>query len=155
MIALPPGDPTASSNAPSRNTRVGDIEERGFLPGATALAMASPRSSTGRKLKSVSWLLRKKPATKRWDPNSDSTVVVIETTLPMRSTTTKWLVPGTSAVASRPRAGAPGGSPASTTAIARDGDTSAARERRYSLSVSPASGTATKRSSATNLSRSA
>ena len=44
-----------------------------------------------------------KPPTARPEPNSDSTVVVIETMLPSRSTTTKWEVPLASIVASAPR----------------------------------------------------
>ena len=51
----------------------------------------------------MSWLLSTKPPTVRPEPNTDSTVVVIDTTLPSASTTTKWLVPADSVVASRPR----------------------------------------------------
>ncbi len=66
----------------------GAMDERGRLPGATAFATGRP-SSTGRNEKSVSWLFRKNPPTARPEPNSDSTVVVIETTSPPASTTTK------------------------------------------------------------------
>ena len=113
MIALPPGEPTASRNAPSSNTRVGDIDERGFFSGAGALAIGWPWASTARNEKSVSWLFRKKPAAMRCEPKGASTVVVMETTSPRPSTTTKWLVPYSGPVPSAPRRCAPGGLPGS------------------------------------------
>ena len=73
----------------TEKTITGVIDERGRLPGATAFATGRPEASTGRNEKSVSWLLRKKPPTARPEPNSDSTDVVIETTSPSASTTTK------------------------------------------------------------------
>jgi hypothetical protein len=66
------------------------------LPGATALAIGCPAASIGANEKSVIWLLRKKPSTIRPLPKMDSTVVVIETTLPAASRTTKCEVPATS-----------------------------------------------------------
>ena len=72
----------------------------------------------GAKAKSVNWLFSTKPPTVRPEPNTDSTVVVIDTTLPSASTTTKWLVPADSLVVSRPRGSAIspgcGGGPART-----------------------------------------
>ena len=59
------------------------MELRGRLPGATLLATGAP-SSTGRKLKSVSSLLSRKPRTMMRLPKNDSIVVVIETALPSR-----------------------------------------------------------------------
>ncbi len=116
-MAEPPGEPTAATNAPSalRSTIAGDIEDRGRLPPATAFATGRPAASTAVNEKSVSWLFRKNPPTARPEPNSDSTEVVIEITSPWSSTMTKWLVPGTSSVASNPERviTAPGGVPAS------------------------------------------
>ena len=80
----------------------GAIEERGRLPPCTAFATSWP-PSVGTKEKSVSWLLRTNPPTVRPEPKIDSTVVVMDTTSPSASTTTKWLVPADSVVASRPR----------------------------------------------------
>ena len=77
MIWLPPGDPISSTGEPSpSNTMVGAIELRGRLPGATALASGRPARSTGRKAKSVSSLLSRKPAAHRREPNPLSIVVV-------------------------------------------------------------------------------
>src|SRR5882724_11955410 len=59
----------------------GAIDERGRFPPCTAFAMG-PCSSVGRKEKSVSWLFSTKPPTVRPEPNTDSTVVVMETTFP-------------------------------------------------------------------------
>ena len=95
------GEPSEATNRPSRSSTItGDIEERGRLPGAAALAAGAPSFSVGEKLKSVSWLLRKKPPTMRPEPKTLSTVVVIETTLPAASTMTKCEVPAASSVAS-------------------------------------------------------
>ncbi len=88
---------------------IGAMDERGRLRPCTALASGPPLSSAGRNEKSVSWLLRTNPPTVRPDPNTDSTVVVIDTTLPAASMMTKWLVPSDSTVASLPRA--PGSRP--------------------------------------------
>ena len=90
---------------------VGDIALRGRLRGATALAAGVPSDCFGAKEKSVSWLLRKKPPTMRPSPKMLSTVVVMETTLPHWSTTTKWVVPPGSRVWSGPKFGAPFGLP--------------------------------------------
>ncbi len=62
-IALPPGEPRAATNRPEprSSTITGDIDERGRLPPATALAIGLPASSKARNEKSVSWLLRKNP----------------------------------------------------------------------------------------------
>ena len=63
-----PAEPIAPANRPSRVSRiVGVIDERGRLPGATALATGRPCASTGLNEKSVIWLLRKKPSTIRPD----------------------------------------------------------------------------------------
>ena len=116
VTAAAPGEPKAPTNRPSRSRMItGDIDERGRLPGATALAAGRPSASTGEKAKSVIWLLRKKPPAIRPEPNRLSTVVVIETASPHWSTMTKWLVPAGSRVTSGARsAGAPGGVPAPT-----------------------------------------
>jgi hypothetical protein len=68
MMRAPPGLPRLISNWPlSRsNTRVGDIDERGRLPGSTRLATGRPWASAGTKLKSVSWLFSRKPPGRRW-----------------------------------------------------------------------------------------
>src|SRR5258708_40178009 len=84
---------------------MGDIDERGFFPPCTLFTAACPFSSVGASEKSVSWLLRTKPPTVRFEPNTDSTVVVIDTTLPDASTTTKWLGPAGSWGASFPFGG--------------------------------------------------
>ena len=61
-MRLPPGEPRAARKLPSAlNTIVGAIDERGRLPGATALAICVPSSVAGRNEKSVSWLFRRKP----------------------------------------------------------------------------------------------
>ena len=78
------------------------MDERGRLPPATALAAGVPSRFSGENEKSVSWLLRKKPWTIRPDPKMLSTVVVMETALPQRSTIEKWVVPLTSLVRSGP-----------------------------------------------------
>src|SRR5205085_11199756 len=85
-MALPPAEPIAPPKRPSGWIRIiGVIDERGRLPGATALAAGRPSASRGEKEKSVIWLLRKKPSTIRPDPKMLSTVVVIDTTLPAAS----------------------------------------------------------------------
>ena len=72
----PPGEPMLITSRPSRsNTRVGAIELRGRLPGSTRLA-TGPSSLLGRKEKSVSWLLSRKPSTKSREPKAFSTLVV-------------------------------------------------------------------------------
>ena len=87
-----------SSRLPSPlNTMVGAIELRGRLPGSTRLATGRP-SRAGRKEKSVSSLLSRKPRTINCEPNAPSMVVVIDTALPSPSMIEIWLVPG------RPRA---------------------------------------------------
>src|SRR3954453_13322492 len=91
---------------------VGTIDERGRLPAATALATGRPCASTGEKEESVSWLLRKKPSTMRPVPKIDSTVVVIETTLPAEARMMKCEVPVGSRVLSLAATGAPVGTPA-------------------------------------------
>ena len=105
---------------------IGDIDERGRLPAATALAIGAPSAVVGEKEKSVSWLLRKKPAAIRPEPKMLSTVVVMETAFPAASTMTMWEVPEGSAVASGARNTPPGGVPAEA-APARPG-ARAARE---------------------------
>jgi hypothetical protein len=148
-IAEPPGEPSAATILPSwPRTITGDIDERGRLPGATAFATGRP-PSTATYEKSVSWLLRKKPPTARPEPNSDSTDVVIETTLPCGSTTTKWLVPDASRVASAPRCRLASGSPAGGAAGMARSPISAARDATYRGSSNASTGTFTKAGSAT------
>ena len=83
------------------------------MPGATALAAGAPSRCRGSNEKSVSWLLRKKPAAIRPEPNTLSTVVVMLTAFPAASTMTKWEVPAGSIVASGPAKTPPGGKPGS------------------------------------------
>src|SRR5690349_19350332 len=83
------------------STMVGDMDERGRLPGPGALATGFPPRVGGR-VKSVSWLLRMKPLVNREEPNGLSTVMVAETALPSASMMEKWLVDGTAALVSRP-----------------------------------------------------
>ncbi|CFU10409.1 Uncharacterised protein [Bordetella pertussis] len=45
MMALPPGEPSASTGLPARNTIMGAIELRGRLPGSTRLATSRPSGS--------------------------------------------------------------------------------------------------------------
>ena len=59
MIVAPPGEPSASTGWPSASTIVGDIDERGRLPGPGRLG--SGAGLAGAKLKSVSSLLSRKP----------------------------------------------------------------------------------------------
>ncbi len=102
-MELPPGEPVAITNAPvSSTTMVGDMDERGRLPASTRLAAWRPWASTGARAKSVSSLLSIMPPAIRPDPKGASTVAVMETTSPAASTITKWVVPGASAVVSRP-----------------------------------------------------
>ena len=95
MMSAPPGLPSVPSSWPLAlsNTSVGDIEERGRLPGSTRLAIGLPLASVGAKLKSVSSLLSKKPLTMRRAPKPASMVVVMATALPCASTMLMWLVP--------------------------------------------------------------
>ena len=79
---------------------VGDMLDRGRLPGATRLGAGRPRHS-GRKEKSVSWLFNRKPRTIRREPKALSTVVVKETAFPKRSTMLICAV-------DRPLSGSPG-----------------------------------------------
>src|SRR5215213_5737409 len=112
-MAFPPAEPIAPAKRLSGVSRiVGVMDERGRLPGATAFAAGRPSGSTGLNAKSVIWLLRKKPSTIRPDPKIDSTVVVIDTTLPARSPTMKCEVPIGSSVRSDPEVTAPAGTPA-------------------------------------------
>src|SRR5689334_22146461 len=101
MMELPPGDPVTMNTPSLSSTMVGDIDERGRLPGPGALATGLPPRVGGR-VKSVSWLFRTKPLVQREEPNGPSTVMVAETALPSASTMEKWLVPGCAALASRP-----------------------------------------------------
>src|SRR5687767_4382455 len=111
-MALPPAAPCAPANWPcATNRNNGDIDDSGFLPGATALADGRPSGCTGANEKSVSWLLRKKPSTIRPEPKIDSTVVVMLTTLPAESRTMKCEVPAGSRVLSVGSAGASAGTP--------------------------------------------
>ena len=80
-MRLPPGLPITRTGAPSFITMVGAIEDRGRLPGASALAIGTP-SRWVRKLKSVSSLFKRNPPTISREPNAFSIVVVIEAALP-------------------------------------------------------------------------
>ena len=99
MMRAPPGLPpliTIGPRLPSAffsNTSVGDIDERGRLPGCTRLAMGWPCASAGAKLKSVSSLFSRKPLTIWRAPNWSSMVVVMASALPRPSTMLMWLVP--------------------------------------------------------------
>src|SRR5699024_6559696 len=107
--------PIAPAKLPcGSSTITGDMDERGRLPGAMALAAAPP----GCQEKSVSWLLSSIPPATRPEPKYDSIVVVIETALPSPSTTTKWLVPAGSAVSSAILSGAPAGRPGENAPVA-------------------------------------
>ena len=99
MMVAPPGEPVPMTNSPRalslplRNTSVGAIELRGRLPASSLLAIGLPCASVGLASKSVSWLFRMKPCVKWNEPMPDSTVVVMDTTLPRRSTMVKCVVP--------------------------------------------------------------
>ena len=89
MMVEPPGEPVAMRNSPRlpsllvRNISVGAIELRGRLLAATRLAIGAPVLSVGAAEKSVNWLFSRKPPRVMWKaPKADSTVVVIDTTLP-------------------------------------------------------------------------
>ena len=85
MMVPPPGEPVAITNSPGPvplKTRVGAMVLRGRLPGATRLATGTPAASAGCTEKSVSWLVSRKPPTMWYEPMLDSTVEVIDTTLP-------------------------------------------------------------------------
>ena len=86
------------------------MDERGRFPGPGALAAGRPSTPVGDE-KSVSWLFRNIPAAIRPEPNTDSTVVVMDTMSPFRSMITKWVVPPGSWVPSGPGAVAPDGCP--------------------------------------------
>ncbi len=94
---------------------VGDMDERGRLPGATAFAIGVPSSASGRKEKSVSWLLRRKPTAMRPEPKAVSIEAVMLTASPSASTAETCVVPGRSRGASGAysRPSRKGGSPAS------------------------------------------
>ena len=106
----------------------GAIEERGRLPGATALAAGAPSRCRGSNEKSVSWLFSRKPSTMWNAPNADSMVVVNDAALPCRSTTLMWLVPCSGGAGT----GAMGGpnSPGCAVPMVRSGEISAARPAR-------------------------
>jgi len=95
MMSAPPGEPTLATKFPLAlsNTKVGDMDERGRLPGSTRLAMGLPSAPLGAKLKSVNSLLSRKPLTMRRLPKAASIVVVMATALPCASTMLTWLVP--------------------------------------------------------------
>ena len=94
MMRNPPAEPSTAAGSPSApKTMVGDIEERGRLPGATRFATGRP-STSGRKEKSVSSLFEqhsRAPSSRA--PKTSSMVVVIATTLPAASMIDRWLVP--------------------------------------------------------------
>ena len=150
MMREPPGEPSAITTRPSpSNTRVGAMELRGRLPGSSRLATGPP-SRSGRKEKSVNWLLSRKPRTMIREPNVVSMLVVMATALPSASTTLKWVV-------ETPRAGSSGvwrnpvstpGMPGCALPRLRPTAISPARRLRYPGSSMPAVGTGTKSGSA-------
>jgi hypothetical protein len=69
MMRWPPAEPTDSTSLRSRSsTKVGDIDERGRLPGSTRLRHRLAGDS-GTTEKSVSSLLSRKPPTMMCEPN--------------------------------------------------------------------------------------
>ncbi len=91
MMSAPPGLPPLSTSLPVAlsNTSVGDMDERGRLDGSTRLATGLPSGPLGMKLKSVSWLLSKKPPasptprlTMMCAPQAASMLLVMATALP-------------------------------------------------------------------------
>ena len=98
-VPLPPGEPMINFGFPSFMTMVGDIEDRGRLPGSTRLAIGTPFLCE-RNEKSVSSLLSRNPPTIKREPKPFSIVVVIERALPYWSTIEKWLVDGNSMASS-------------------------------------------------------
>ena len=113
---------------------VGDIDERGRLPGSTRLATAAP-SFSGEKAKSVSWLLSRKPPTIWREPKAFSTELVMDSTLPASSTMVKWLVEGMSSMTPSTRSSAlsHGGSPGTDRIFGQRGRP--AQQRRARLQV--------------------
>ncbi len=93
MMVEPPGDPTARTGFPPSSTIVGDIDERGRLPGPGRFGSGTP-GTAGAKEKSVSSLLSRKPrpGTVIALPPVDSMVRVYDTTLPQRSATVRCVV---------------------------------------------------------------
>ena len=88
---LPPS--SAARPWPLSNTSVGDMDERGRLPGCTRLAMGWPCASVGAKLKSVSSVVEQEAPLRAAfvvticrAPNWSSMVVVMATALPKAST---------------------------------------------------------------------
>ncbi len=60
MMVAPPGEPSATTGRPCRSTIVGEIDERGRLPGPGRFGSWTA-GSAGAKEKSVSSLLSRKP----------------------------------------------------------------------------------------------
>ena len=89
MIIEPPGEPTARNGRPPSSTIVGLIELRGRLPPSARFGWVVESMS-----KSVSSLLSRKPrpGTTMPLPPVDSIVNVYETTVPLRSETTRCVV---------------------------------------------------------------
>ena len=132
MMREPPADPSTAAGAPSaQNTMVGDMDDRGRLPGATAFATGRPPIS-GRNEKSVSWLFSTIPRTTMRDPNASSTVVVSATALPAPSTIERWLVPfsGCGGWLEGGADGPQGGLPDRRGVVARSRSSNCARARR-------------------------
>src|SRR6186713_1980061 len=94
----PPGVPRTSQSFPFRNTNVGHIDESIRLPGAIALASrpTTPNKfgTPGLAEKSSISLFSRNPAPRTTSPHPwlPLSVVVLETALPHRSTTEKWVV---------------------------------------------------------------
>src|SRR6478672_4192638 len=120
MIEAPPGEPIARKGLPSRSTIVGDMLDRGRLPGAGRFGSGAV-PCVGAKLKSVSSLLSRnpRPGTTIPLPPSCSIVFVYDTRSPHRSLTTKWLVcvpslPGLVSAVANEHVGEPFRSPGAT-----------------------------------------
>ena len=85
MMLLPPGDPVMYIGFPSFKTIVGDIEDRGRLPGSNLLEINFP-SISSRKEKSVSWLFSRNPlSVNNLDPKAFSIEEVIDNAFPYLS----------------------------------------------------------------------
>src|SRR5690349_10492144 len=90
MIVDPPGEPNARNGLPCRSTMVGDIDERGRLPGW--IRFGSAASYTAEKSVSSLFSRKPRPGTVIPLPPVCSMVSVYETTLPHLSAATRCVV---------------------------------------------------------------
>ena len=108
MIRGPPEPPSSRKGRLAFSTMVGDMLDRGLLPGATALPAewTNPKALglSGSAAKSSIWLLRIRPhsSTAAREPNDVLIVSVLTKQLPHRSTTQKCDVPASSVIWSAP-----------------------------------------------------